>query len=342
MDKDEVETYYNDNNALFSVTIDEEKNIQAVADIRKLVGKDNPVDGTAVSDADSATGTVSKVSKIGLFATAFVLLVLILTTTSWLEPFIILIGLGVAIVLNEGSNIIFGEISFVSNAAGSVLQMAVSLDYSVFLLHKYLECRTKTDNVKEAMTDALCSSVSSILSSGLTTVIGFLALCMMSFKIGPDLGLVLAKGIALSLITVFVFMPALIVLTSKWIEKTRHASLMPSFKRFGVFISKITIPCVAIFAIVLVPSYLASNANSFYYGSSEMFGEGTRLGDDTRKIKSVFGQEDTYVLSFNTAYTGCRNRDGDMDKYVGSVFCRRYDFLYSVSDNKFNPAWSNS
>ncbi len=296
LDQNEVETYYKDGNALFSVTIEEGKNIETVAAIRELVGADNPIDGTAVSDADSATGTVSEIAQIGLCGTLFVLLVLLFTTTSWVEPFIILLGMGVAIILNEGSNLIFGEISFVSNAAGSVLQMAVSLDYSVFLLHKYLECREQISDPKEAMVEALSDSISSILSSGLTTVIGFLALCMMSFRIGPDLGLVLAKGIALSLITVFVFMPAMIILTSKWIEKTRHRSFMPSFRKFGAFIRKITIPCVCVFLVMIVPAYLASNANSFYYGASEMFGEGTQLGDDTQKIKDVFGQEDTYVL----------------------------------------------
>ncbi len=296
MDQSEVETYYKDGNALFSVTIDERKNIDTVAAIRDLIGPENAVDGTSVSDADSATGTVDEVSKIGILGTLFVLFVLILTTTSWVEPFIVLISMGVAIILNEGSNLIFGEISFVSNAAGSVLQMAVSLDYSVFLLHRYLNCRKTAKDTGTAMVQALSSSVGSILSSGLTTVIGFLALCMMSFKIGPDLGLVLAKGIALSLITTFVFLPALIIVSAKRIEKTEHRSFMPSFKKFGKWIRKITIPCVCLFAVIVVPAYLASNANSYYYGASEMFGEGTELGDDTRKIQEVFGQKDTYVL----------------------------------------------
>lgn len=117
------------------------------------------------------------------------------------------VGLGLATVINAGSNLIFGEISFVTNAAGNILQLAVSLDYSVFLIHRFNECRQDTENVKEAMVNALTLSTSPIASSGLTTVIGFLALCFMQFGIGPDLGRALAKGIAISLITVFVFMP---------------------------------------------------------------------------------------------------------------------------------------
>lgn len=120
--------------------------------------------------------------------------------------------------VSNASNLIFGEISFVTNAAGTILQLAVSLDYSVFLIHRFTECRKEKEDVKEAMVDALTMSTSSILSSGLTTVIGFLALCLMHFQIGPDLGRALAKGIAISLITVFTFMPCLILSTYKWIN----------------------------------------------------------------------------------------------------------------------------
>ena len=231
-----------------------------------------------------------------LVAVFFVLFVLILTTTSYIEPFLVLIGLGVAIVINAGSNIIFGEISFVTNAAGNILQLAVSLDYSVFLLHRFAQCRLISDDPNKAMIDALMMSTTSILSSGLTTVIGFLALCLMQFQIGPDLGLALAKGVGISLITVFTFMPALILKTYKFIDKTMHKSFMPSFKRFGSFVSKLMIPMVIIFAILIVPSYLASNANSFYYGSSKIFASNTKLGSDTKKIEDTFGKQDTYVL----------------------------------------------
>ncbi|MCD8146770.1 MAG: MMPL family transporter [Clostridiales bacterium] len=294
-DSDTVETYYVDNNALFSVTIDEESQIEAVAAIRELIGDDNAMDGDAVSTALSTTGTVSEIQKIVIFAVSFVLLVLLLTTTSWAEPFIVLIGLGIAILINSGSNLIFGEISFVTNAAGSILQLAVSLDYSVFLLHRFDECLQETPNREEAMVDALCKSTSSILSSGLTTVIGFLALVFMQFRIGPDLGLVLAKGVAISLITVFLFMPALILTTHVWIERTSHRSLMPSFRGFGRFVSRIMVPVACIFAVAVVPSFLASSRSDYYYGSAYIYGSDTQYGQDTQAIEDVFGIVDTYV-----------------------------------------------
>ena len=295
-DNDTLETYYKDNTALFTLTIEEEKQIDAVAQIRDIIGENNAVTGSAVSTADATTNTVSEILKITVIAVAFVLFVLILTTNSWIEPVVILAGLGVAIILNNGSNLIFGEISFVTNAAGSVLQLAVSLDYSVFLLHRFEECRKDYSDPKEAMVDALCKSTSSILSSGLTTVIGFIALVLMQFRIGADLGIALAKGVAISLITVFVFMPALILCTYKWLDKTKHKALLPSFNGLGKVVQKIAIPMVCIFAILIVPSYLGSNANSYHYGASEILGENTRYGKDTAAIEDVFGKSDTYVL----------------------------------------------
>ena len=138
----------------------------------------------------------------------------------------------------------------------------------------------------------------SILSSGLTTVIGFLALCLMQFQIGPDLGRALAKGIAISLVTVFTFMPCLILCTYKWLDKLEHRPFVPSFHGFGKAVQKIMIPVMVLFVLLIVPSYLASNANSFYYGASKIFNEKTQTGADTAEIEKIFGKSDT-LLSYN-------------------------------------------
>ena len=297
VDKDIVSNYYVDNNALFSVTINDDKEIEAVNAIRDLIGEDNSMSGSAVNTVVATESTTKEIGKIVMIAVPFAFLVLILTTTSWFEPIVLLLSMGIAILLNAGSNIIFGEISFVTNAAGSILQLAVSLDYSVFLLHRYKEIK-KDENLEpeEAMVQALSKSTGSILSSGLTTVIGFLALAVMKFKIGPDLGLALAKGISISLITVFIFSPGLILYCNKLIEKTEHISFMPSFDGFGRLVRKVMIPFAIIFAMIIVPSYLASINNSYYYGSSRIFGEETKLGQDTKKIEDIFGKSSNYVL----------------------------------------------
>ena len=293
--EDTLETYYKDGYALFQVTIEEEKRSEVVPEIYTLIGDDNAMTGSAVSTALATTSTVSEIRKISVIAVLFLLVILTLTTTSWVEPLLVLLGLGVAILINAGTNLLFGEISFVTNAAGNILQLAVSLDYSVLLIHRFDECR-KDAKPTEAMRNALALSTSSILSSGLTTVIGFLALIMMRFGIGPDLGLALAKGIAISLLTVFLFMPGWILVTYKWMDKTRHKSFMRSFRGFGKLIRKVMYPVGIIFLFLIVPAYMGSNSNSYYYGSSHIFGSETRLGQDTEKIEEVFGKSDNYVL----------------------------------------------
>lgn len=295
-DQKTVETYYKDGAAVFTVTVHEDKRLDAVEAIRAVIGEENAMTGTAVSTAVSIANTVTEVLKVTAIAVTFAFVVLLLTTTSWLEPLVVLCGIGIAVILNNGTNLLFGEISFVTNAAGSVLQLAVSLDYSVFLLHRFNECRENNPDVKSAMVEALCKSTSSILSSGLTTVIGFLALVLMQFRIGADLGIALAKGIAISLVTVFAFTPCFILMVYKLLDKTRHKSLMPSFKWFGKAVLKGAIPLACVFVLAVAPAYLASNANSYLYGSSKIFGEDTEYGRNTAAIEEIFGKNDTYVL----------------------------------------------
>lgn len=296
MDDEILDEYYKDENAIMQITVDEDKILTAVSEIEEVADTKGALTGDAVSTSVATKSTVSEILLITVLAVVMVFLILLFATESWLEPLLILITIGAAIVINGGTNIIFGEISFVTNAAGSVLQLAVSLDYAVFLLHRYHEYRLECDDPREAMIEALCKSTNSILSSGVTTVIGFMALVLMRFLIGPDIGWALAKGIAISLITVFVLLPALFLQFEKAVDKFRHKDLLPSFNKMGKLIVKIMLPCVIVFVLAIAPSYLASNSNSYYYGAGEIFGSDTKLGQDTEKIEEVFGQRDTYAL----------------------------------------------
>ena len=317
--------YYKNGNALLTVTISSKKRIAAVSAIRKIVGSRGALTGSAVSTALATTSTVKEIRVITLVAVAVTLLILTLTTTSWIEPFVVLFGLGVAIMLNAGSNLMFGTISFVTNAAGNILQLAVSLDYSVFLIHRFEECQQHgAKNAEAAMIEALTKSTGSILSSGLTTVIGFLALVLMRFRIGPDMGLALAKGVGISLITVFLFMPGVILLVHPLLEKTTHRSLLPDFTRFGRFVSKITVPAVVVFAILVVPAYVMSTQNSYYFGSSHIFSAGTTYGDDTAAIQKVFGKTDTYVLMVP--------KDDEAKERALAKAVKKLDHVTSVTD----------
>ena len=297
-DPDTVAAYYKDGAALFTITVSDDQRAEAVAAIDALLGDAGALTGSAVSTAAATNSTVVEVAKIAAIAVLYVVFILALTTASWAEPVLIMLGMGAAILINNGTNLIFGEISFVTSAAGSILQLAVSLDYSVFLIHRFAEVRAARPGAApgDCMVEALTKSASSILSSGLTTVIGFAALVLMQFQIGPDLGLALAKGVAFSLLTVFTFVPALVVTALPWMDKTHHKPLLPSFTGFGRLVSRIMLPMVAVLAVIMVPSYLASNANAYYYGAGHMFAADTEVGRDTEAIEAVFGQSDTYVL----------------------------------------------
>ena len=295
-DEKSIESYYKENNALYTVTIDEDKGIEAVDSLMEVIGEDGYLEGTAVNTAIAAESTVKEISKIVMFTIPIVFIILLITTNSWFEPIVLLLTIGVSILLNAGSNIIFGTISFVTSGAGNILLLAVSLDYSVFLLHRFEENRDLGLIPKEAIIQALKQSIASVLSSGLTTGISFAALILMRFKIGPDLGISLAKGIVLSLITVFVLLPVLVLKTYKILEKTRHKALLPEFKKFGRIVSKVMVALVIIFSIVIVPSFLAQTKNSYYYGAEHIFGLDTKLGQDREKIDEKFGQSNTMVL----------------------------------------------
>lgn len=298
-DQDTVETWYKNSDALFSVTVssDEKEKKAAVDAIREIIGDDNAMSGTAVTDVLSPVHTSQEIQKIMLIALPIVFIILLLTTTSWFEPVLFMITIGVAIMLNRGTNLIFGEISFVTNAAGSVLQLAVSMDYSIFLLHRFAENRQEGGNVQDAMMKAVKQSMGSVLSSGLTTVTGFAALILMRFRIGPDMGYVMAKAIVFSLICVLCFLPALAISTYKLIDKTRHRAFWSDFHKFAKAVLKVRIPALILAVLLLIPCYIAQGKNDFLYGSSRVYSTNeTQMGRDLLAIEDEYGPSNPLVI----------------------------------------------
>lgn len=292
-----VETYYQDENAVFTVTVDEEKQVQAIADIRNIIGEENLMAGDSYNTVSAESSTETEISQIMIFVIPLIFIILILTTTSWYEPVLFLVTIGIAIILNRGTNVFMGEISFVTNAAASILQLAVSMDYSIFLLHRFSEEREQFTSIEEAMKSAMVKSFSSIMSSGLTTVIGFAALILMQFKIGPDMGIVMAKSIALSLLCVLVLLPILAVYSYQIIDKTHHKKFMPNCGGFGRLVNRVRMPVLVIFLLLLVPCNLASNQIRFSYGASEIFGdETTKVGSEKAQVEALFGKSNQIVL----------------------------------------------
>lgn len=298
-DQDTIDAWYKDSDALYSITTsdNEEEKEKAVEQIREIIGDDNAMSGSAVTDVLSPIHTSKEINKIMVLALPVIFIILLLTTTSWFEPILFMITIGIAIMLNRGTNLMFGEISFVTNAAGSVLQLAVSMDYSIFLLHRFAENRKEGKEVQTAMVDAVKQSAGSVLSSGLTTVTGFAALILMRFKIGPDMGWVMAKAIVFSLICVLCLLPALAISTYKLIDKTQHKSFVPDFNMLSKGVMKIRIPFLILAIIIAVPCFIAQGKNDFLYGSSRVYSTTeTQMGRDLLEIEEEYGTSNPLVI----------------------------------------------
>lgn len=296
IDQDVLNDYYKDNTALFTLTVDEEKTIEALDGARTSTDKKVYLTGAAENTAVAMEKTEEEITKIILFVVPLCFVILLLTTTSWFEPVLFMATIGIAILLNRGTNLIFGEISFVTNAAGSILQLAVSMDYSIFLLHRFADYRKTGMNVHDAMIEALQKAFESITASGLTTVIGFAALILMRFKIGPDMGYVMAKAIVFSMISVLVLLPVLAIMCYKLIDRTQHRPFYPEFRHFAGFVTKIRKPALILFILVVIPSLFAQSKNSFLYGTSQIFGEGTEAYAETQAVENKFGKSNQFVL----------------------------------------------
>ena len=294
LDKEIVDSYYKENSALLTISIESGKEQDTVAKLYEIIGKDNSASGEGINLAETQNMSVSEVLNAMLILLPIVIFILIITTSSWAEPLLFLSSMGIAIVINMGTNIIFGEISFISNTVSPVLQLAVSLDYAIFLLHSFNKHRLKTDP-ETAMKNAIKESVSTVAASASTTVIGFASLMFMRFGIGADLGITLLKGVILSFITVMVFLPSITLLLYKTIDKTRHRKFIPDFKGSGKFIMKIRIPFLILALVIVIPVFLAQSKTEFLYGLGDITAS-TRAGTDSRLIEEKFGKDNMLVL----------------------------------------------
>lgn len=295
-DQDLIDTYYKDNQPLFTVTAaDGYNNITMLEYLQEFAGEDGAVRGQIVSLALAQRSTQEEVVRITLIAVPIALLILVIATHSWLEPLLFLVVLGVGVLLNMGSNVIFGRISFITQSVGAILQLAVSIDYAIFMLHRFNEYREMGLDPKEAMIKAMVKLAKSIVASAMTTFFGFLALVFMRFKIGLDLGLVMAKGIIFSLISVMVLLPVLILLTRKAIDKTRHRSFLPSFKGLGKFVVKIRVPVMIAVILAAIPLFLAQGKTDFIYGMGS-YPADSREHTDARRIEDTYGYSTQMAL----------------------------------------------
>ncbi|TFJ92410.1 efflux RND transporter permease subunit [Lentibacillus salicampi] len=294
-DSDTVESYYEDGNALFSFHVEEGKEVETTDAVYELIGEDNAMSGGALDTAVSQEMTGSESMNAALILIPVVILILLLSTRSWIEPVFFLTAIGISVLINLGTNIFIGEISFITQAVAPILQLAVSLDYAIFLLHSFDDYRHETADPKEAMKLAMKRSFPAIAASASTTFFGFTALTFMEFGLGADLGLNLVKGILLSFLSVMIFLPALTLMFYKWIDKTQHKPFMPSTYNVGKYLLKLRIPVLLLIAVLIVPAFLAQSQTNFLYGTGG-HPENTRAGSDAAEIEESFGKYTPMVL----------------------------------------------
>ncbi|MGI6077944.1 MAG: efflux RND transporter permease subunit [Fastidiosipilaceae bacterium] len=286
-DQATVEGFYKDGMALYQVAIntnDAESKLEAIYDLHE----DVRVSGNLVDLANAQFSSQHEIGRITLFVIPIALIILLISTHSWLEPFVFAVAIGVGILLNMGTNFFIKEISFITQTIAAVLQLAVSMDYAIFLLNQFNQLRQEGYDAEEAMALGIQKSVTAIASSAMTTVFGFLALIFMRFSLGADLGLVMAKGILFSFISVIIFMPVLLLGVYKFIDKTTHRPFIPDFTFLGRFVIKARWGIIILGAILILPGFLGSRSNKFIYGNIG-YPDDSKIFEDRQLINDHFG-----------------------------------------------------
>lgn len=299
-----LNSFYKEKSSLLQIVFTESdhsqnvgQTIEKMRDYLTRIRKPFAMRGTAVNAYYTQKLTESEVLKITLYVVPIILLILVLFTNSWAEPLIFLLSVGVSVLVNMGTNAFLPSVSFLTNSAATLLQLAISMDYSIFLLHSYQKERESGLDKKDAMISAMLKSFVSINSSMLTTVAGFVALMFMRYSIGLDLGVVMIKGILISIIATFTFMPALILLSDNIVLKLKHRSFIPKFGFLAKPIVKLRYVLPAIVLLILIPTYNAQNNNKFVYGEAAMsVSDGAPPAREKARIDAKFGKSNMIVI----------------------------------------------
>jgi predicted RND superfamily exporter protein len=229
-------------------------------------------------------------------AVLLAVIVLSLTMDSYLIPVFFLLSIGMAIAYNMGTNVFKGEISFITQSLAAVLQLGVTLDYSIFLWHSYQEELEKNDNKLDAMANAISATFTSVIGSSITTVAGFIALCFMSFTLGLDLGVVMAKGVVFGVIGCVTILPSMILIFDKAIEKTKHKPLMPEFVKIPQFVAKHYLAFFVIFLALLAPAIYGNNHTSVYYDLTQTLPDSLESVQGANEVDEKFEMNSAYML----------------------------------------------
>ena len=296
-------TFNSDTSTMMFIIFDEgtssDGTMNAIEDIRNIANKQCFMSGMSAIVTDTKNMAEKETPIYVGIAVLLAVIVLSLTMDSYLIPLFFLLSIGMAIVYNMGTNIFKGEISFITQSLSAVLQLGVTLDYSIFLWHSYQEARLKETNKEKAMESAITATFQSVIGSSITTVAGFIALMFMSFTLGLDLGIVMAKGVVFGVIACITILPSMILIFDGIIEKTKHKPLMPDFKKLPTFIAKHYLVFFILFLSLLVPSVYGNNHTNVYYDLTQTLPDTLESVQGAKKVDENFDMNSAYMILFD-------------------------------------------
>lgn len=295
-----LDNIYSQNGEIILVKYEEkaasESTMQAIKKINMLLNEQCFVSGLSVLLKDIKDLVLREMPKYIILASILSIIVLLCCLESWVLPFIFMATIGLGVIYNFGSNIFIGEISYITEAIAAILQLAVTMDYAIFVLHRYEEEKLKYKDKQEAMSKAIVAAFISLAGSSLTTVAGFGALCFMGFTIGLDLGVVMMKGVVLGVLTCVTFLPAMILLFDEWIHKYRHSSLISDFYKTTDFILKHRKIAIIIFLLTFIPTFYFQSNVPIYYDISRALPKTLESNIGKEKLKKDFAMTTSHII----------------------------------------------
>lgn len=286
----------------FDTSTSSDDTMEAITAIRSIAGKQCFVSGMSAMVTDLKDLCEKEEPIYVGIAVALACVAMMIFMDNWITPFVFLMSIGMAILLNMGTNYFLGEISYLTKALSAVLQLAVTMDYSIFLWHSYEEQKSMYEDNKEAMAVAINNTLTSVVGSSITTVAGFIALCFMSYTLGLDLGIVMAKGVILGVIGCVTTLPSMILVLDKLLQKTSHKSLLPDMGKVASGITKVFPVFLILFLGLVLPSYLSYKAtnNEVYYDLGETLPEDMAYVVANSKLQEDFGVGATHMVLVST------------------------------------------
>ena len=295
------EVFNSDTGTMMAIFFDEgtssDGTMEAIEEIRSIAGKQCFLSGMSAIVTDTKNLAEKETPLYVLIAVALALLVLGITMDSFFVPVLFLLSIGMAILYNLGSNYFLGEISYITKALAAVLQLGVTMDYSIFLMHSYEEQQIRYNGDKEcAMAHAISQTFSSVIGSSVTTIAGFIALCFMTFTLGLDIGIVMVKGVVFGVIACITVLPSMILCCDKFIEKTKHKPLLPDIGKISDRVTKHYLVYVALFLVLLFPAIYGNSHTSVYYNLDASLPKNLPSVIANEKLKEDYDMNTTHMI----------------------------------------------